>query len=355
MDFIYNYGELKPFWTCETVTAETVILTESNGEASGTLWRVPKKIINVTDYRRQTEYISDRDFTVSGNTIKLTKNSPIAFIPKVRLVGEYSEDDYQRFPTIGRVDTTHYGEDTLLPNHQICVTYTYDNSSLDFSAPKYQLDRLPALKAKFAKKEKIKILFYGDSISTGCNTSGMQNIPPFMPSWMELVSDNLAKHYGCYMDYVNTAVGGMDSCWGLEHLNENVISHNADLVVLAFGMNDGVVYSCKKFGDTITEIVKKTQTANPNTEFVLVSSMLPNPYAATNDFKPFFGNQLKYGKVLKHIEKSISGTAFCDVGTIHESLLKSKYYADMLVNNINHPNDYLAKIYAMVILQTLIL
>ena len=38
--------------------------------------------------------------------------------------------------------------------------------------------------------------------------------------------------------------------------------------------------------------------------------------------------------------------------SIHQSLLARKSYADMTGNNINHPNDYLARVYAQTLLAT---
>jgi hypothetical protein len=37
---------------------------------------------------------------------------------------------------------------------------------------------------------------------------------------------------------------------------------------------------------------------------------------------------------------------------VHGSLLSKKSYADMTGNNINHPNDYLARVYAQTLLTT---
>ena len=42
-----------------------------------------------------------------------------------------------------------------------------------------------------------------------------------------------------------------------------------------------------------------------------------------------------------------------DMTAVHESLLQRKRYADMTGNNINHANDYLARVYAQTLLKTL--
>ena len=38
---------------------------------------------------------------------------------------------------------------------------------------------------------------------------------------------------------------------------------------------------------------------------------------------------------------------------MHQSILEHKRYRDMTGNNVNHPNDFLARVYAQTILQTI--
>jgi len=46
------------------------------------------------------------------------------------------------------------------------------------------------------------------------------------------------------------------------------------------------------------------------------------------------------------------GSALADVTAVHSRLLASKRYVDMTGNNVNHPNDFLTRVYAMVVLAT---
>jgi len=44
-----------------------------------------------------------------------------------------------------------------------------------------------------------------------------------------------------------------------------------------------------------------------------------------------------------------------DIGSMHQDLLTAgKKYLDMTSNNVNHPNDFIARIYAMNVLSLLI-
>ena len=75
--------------------------------------------------------------------------------------------------------------------------------------------------------------------------------------------------------------------------------------------------------------------------------MLPNP-----DAKNFYKNQyLFHDALVEQCEKE--GVAVVNMTGMHASLLEKKRYADMTGNNVNHPNDYLARVYAQTLLQTI--
>ena len=75
--------------------------------------------------------------------------------------------------------------------------------------------------------------------------------------------------------------------------------------------------------------------------------MLPNAEA-----KGFYGNQVEFQDVLlSECEKD--GVAVANITRIHESLLAKKRYVDMTGNNVNHPNDYITRIYVQALMKTL--
>ena len=47
------------------------------------------------------------------------------------------------------------------------------------------------------------------------------------------------------------------------------------------------------------------------------------------------------------------GVAVVNMTAMHQSLLSRKRYEDMTGNNVNHPNDYLARVYAQTLFATL--
>ena len=49
--------------------------------------------------------------------------------------------------------------------------------------------------SKLEKKEPVKILIYGDSIASGCNSSSDTGDEPFAPKWYEMMEAALKKKY----------------------------------------------------------------------------------------------------------------------------------------------------------------
>ena len=75
--------------------------------------------------------------------------------------------------------------------------------------------------------------------------------------------------------------------------------------------------------------------------------MMPNA-----EVGKFLGKQEEYLPVLLSLETE--GVVVADMTTYHKSLLEHKRYYDMSGNNVNHPNDFLARAYAHVLWQTMI-
>ena len=88
---------------------------------------------------------------------------------------------------------------------------------------------------------------------------------------------------------------------------------------------------------------------NPDGEVVLLSTTYPNTESDWVRNQPLFIDELK------KLEEKYPFVAVADMTIMHYNLLeKGKRYRDMTGNNVNHPNDFLARIYAQVILKTIL-
>lgn len=153
----------------------------------------------------------------------------------------------------------------------------------------------------------------------------------------------------------NFSVGGKDSYWGLTQ-TEAVSAVNPDLVILGFGMNDGSSYTGEQaYYNNMLTIIQEIRKSNPNCEFLLLSTMLPNEKITWSEGgKSVLGNQEKYLAKLQTLAQEEVGVALADITTLHKEYLTVKKYKDMTGNNVNHPNDFLVRLYAQTIVKTIL-
>ena len=200
----------------------------------------------------------------------------------------------------------------------------------------------------------MKILFYGDSITVGCNASGTEYggmLNPYLPPWYRLVSDYLADKFNADITVENKAVGGWTVKNGQDAFDERILPHckDTDLLVLAFGMNDP--YTPEEDYIQSTKDMMDTYLAeNPNGNVLLVAPMLPNCQC-----KGWRKNQEIFENALLKIQGNYPTTSVARVTSIIFEMEKTgKPIRDWLANSVNHPTDFCVRIYAQVILQTLL-
>src|SRR5262249_39049175 len=116
---------------------------------------------------------------------------------------------------------------------------------------------------------------------------------------------------------------------------------NPDLVLVAFGQNDFWSASADSFANNITNIITTVRNKNPQTEFLLISTMRFDPAYTTNT--QYWKAVGDYAAKLKAMAGP--GVAFVDLTAISEWVYAAKKPKDC-VNDPLHPNDYLARWYA---------
>lgn len=343
-----------PIWAGNEIYYETGMIMGENGTCE--LLFTPKKIIGVYDYSLQKEFVEGKDFVIDGKKIQRLPNGNM---PYAEFSDIYSNTP-ARFPIVvvkdacpdyteGREYMT-YGERDTYTKKQFAISYEHEETWNGY-IPEGKPNRFPNLYAKAKSGKPLKTVVYGDSISTGCNSSGTEvggRIPPYADTFPVMVQKKLSKVLNCEVTLQNFAVCGWSSKNGLEKFDEQVVADDYDLMILGFGMNDGN-NPPEKFQETIEETVCRFKKISPNGEVVLIAPMLPNIET------DWLGNQTVYYKNLYELERKYPFVSVANVTQVHKDLLNSgKKYRDMTGNNINHPNDFIARVYAQVILKTIL-
>lgn len=348
---------LLPVWSGNKVYYESATFVGEEGEV--TLLHEPTGGVEVYDSMLQKTYVEGVDYIVRGRKLRRIKGGILPFFameeyylpekcvhPILATKGVCSEYNEARpFLVFGEADT--------MTKRQIAVTYTH-KEAWKGTVPADKSGRFPRLLKKLQTGESVKITFYGDSITTGCNSSGMPqggNVPPYADCFPVMVKKHLEKQYGVNVDYVNTAVGGWTTAQGLENFSERVLDRNVDLLVLGFGMND-IWGKPQEYAERMEKMIELFFEKNPDGELLLLSSMFPN---VETNWATETTSMREFEKILLTFEEKYPSVSVADITQMQADLLASgKRYRDTTGNNVNHPNDFLARIYAQVILKTLI-
>lgn len=337
---------VNPFWDSKYMYNETMMFVGKDDCPS--MLFTAEEVISVRSYDLKTEYKEGKDYVIEDNCIKLTPDTSIPYYTEE----EYYPTTYKPGACFGctRDDKNYilFGEGDTFCKKQIAVTYRHSGWN-KVSEIADMSDRFSRSLEKLEKGKPLNVVFYGDSITTGANSSGIIGVGPYAQSFPEMIVGWLEKKYpSSKITYVNTAVGGMNTKWGADNVEQRVNAHNPDLVFIGFGMNDPSL-APSVYKEQIRSVIDSVKSALEETEIMLFSSILPNEEVAG-----FFGNQRLFEAELKDLADELNGVGVAPITSMHEYLLKTKRYYDMTGNNVNHPNDFLARIYAQVILKSLI-
>jgi len=340
----FNFDELMtPYWTGSTIRNESVLMLSSDGQQpEAPLLFHPSDVgsIIVQDAQLTTTYAQGVDwiYDSSTNKIKLTTGSAAPYMNKAELYPSAEPSGCFIVDKIGGGDVLGC-EGHFFHDRQLVVSYKHEPNQWLGAVPAYQGMNMPVTTAKLKNGQPIKVTLYGDSISVGLNASGVVSAPPHLPNWGTLAMVKLQSNFASNLTFRNPSVGGKLSDWGAQNVNTLVSQEQPDLVIIAFGMNDGSGnIAPSAFKSNIQSIINDVRALNPNAEFILVAPTLANPETF------FAGNQADYKEVLQQL--TASGTVLMDMTSIHQTLLNNKRFQDMTGNNVNHPNDFLVRAYA---------
>jgi lysophospholipase L1-like esterase len=334
------------YWQGDIMYQESVMVLQNE---DGTIPIIPllykaKQIVSVRSSDLATEFKQGKDYALEDGKLRILPGSAI---PVTSYAEYYPSEESANTKNLNEEHGGGYilySEGAVMHKKQIAVTYTHEDTYTG-EIPAYKGDQLPKLQEKLKNGEAVKIAIYGDSISTGRNSSAFDKAAPMAETWFDMFIKKLQQKYpDAQITYYNPSVSGKTAAWGNEQAM-NLLEEDTDLCIIGFGANDGTrKIAASAFKSNIQMIMSVATAKSPDCEFVLISTMLPNPETI------FAGVHKTYLPELLKMETT--GVVVADVTTFHESLLQKKRYYDMSGNNVNHPNDFMARSYAQVIFQT---
>lgn len=337
-----------PFWQSSTMYNECISFHEdSAGNITAKLLFKPIQVIAVKDNSLKIDL-------VEGVHYKFDENNPQTliwlagdenFVIPYFKSGEVTSTHQDSCGTPGIIGNCMYCVGEWLYSKQLAITYTYDINENEAPHAEYSGALLPKTISKLKNGEDLKIIIYGDSIFTGCDSSASYGRDPKTPTFIQLLKDQLGAFYpNANIKVSNPSVGGWQATNGLENVDKLVTRRNPDLVILGFGMNDANVSGGKE-AEYMQQMMDAILVSNPDCEFIVVSTFHANPDIGWDI------QQGTHAAGFKTLEKV--GVATMDMYKLHTYILERKYYQDTTGNNVNHPNDWFARQYASQLLTML--
>jgi lysophospholipase L1-like esterase len=170
----------------------------------------------------------------------------------------------------------------------------------------------------------------------------MLKIAPFLPPWIELFTSQLKESFADpAIVLYNASQSGADSAWARRMASRMVGTLKPDLVIVAFGQNDFWSISPDDFEANIRSVIAEVRAANPDAEFLLLSTMRFDPVYSTNS--DYWNLVTQYDDRLRKLQGP--RVQLVDFTAISGAVFAAKEPKDCL-NDPLHPDDYLARWYA---------
>lgn len=372
----YNEDDYKnamsaPYWKGNVMYNELSLpILYENGEVYAKLYYAPTKVFAVKDQKLEKTYEEGKDYVVDKENKKLVipKGSSIPALYEKADEGENPPEGFAYTTgmpnnidlyTIWNLGTGNfvYTESAYFYGKYLSVSYAYDVEDLDTSVfAKYDATTLTAVRNKLKNGEEISLVTIGDSITEGCSSTGDNlHVAPNTPCYAKQIKTELERVYGAKVKLTNIGKGGSESKWPLSGEGSAALGKAKeaapDLCIIAYGMNDSSSQvSPVAYDDNIRSIIREIKNVSENCEFILVNSFPCNPLYE-RDATLFDGYLKKLNKIAAEDEGGHIVVA--DMQKVGKYYMQTKKYCEISSSNVNHPNDFLHRVYAMNIVSTI--
>lgn len=345
-----------PYWQGNIVYNESITFyRDASGRAAAPLLFDVAEIISVKSADLKTTYVEGVDYTIENGMLVLTPNSAIPCFQYSDLYFSSNKPGWSW--ELKKGGYTLFQEGTYFHQHQVAVTYLHTQPWTGYK-PAFQKSMLPKIISKLEAGEDVNIVYLGDSITKGGNASGMFGAEPNMPIWTEMVTAMLKRAYpDAKISTFSASENGATTAQALKNLRQLCSNHKPDLVIIGFGMNDGSDSNIPpdRFQENIRSIMEMNDLlSGKSCDYLLLSTTLPNQEVKLGDANTQKEHSAKLFELEKQGTATTGGVVVADMTAIHSYMLQSKRFIDMTANNINHPNDFLARAYAQVVCRMLI-
>ena len=210
---------MKPVWETQVIYNETVMFfKDKDGTIKDKTLLYPiSKILEVRNNTLNTLYEEGKDYSVVDGKLHYLEGSSIYLMEYDNYYLDAPNNSNAAFSSVKEEGKYYYySEGDYFSSKQVSVTYI---RTTEWNGPEVKRDKtkLPKTMEKLKNGEALNVVFYGDSIMEGCNSSAFNKVEPNMPTLSKLVTKKLVNYYeNPEITEINTAVGGWSSANGVQ-------------------------------------------------------------------------------------------------------------------------------------------
>ena len=198
----------------------------------------------------------------------------------------------------------------------------------------------------------INIVAFGDSVTHGI--LGYNEVGYDTTYWNCLRNKILSIRNYVPVNVIDSGIEGITAKDSLERMDRDVISHNPDLVIIMFGLND-VNFPIEEYTESLATMFKK---CNENGIFtIFMTPNMLNTYVAEDTFEGYrtyaekTAEMQNNGRMDMYIEaaKKIAeenNILVCDCYSIWKEISKTEDTTMLLANRVNHPIREMHELFA---------
>lgn len=198
----------------------------------------------------------------------------------------------------------------------------------------------------------INIVAFGDSVTHGAVAQGEMNYETVY--WNRLKNKILTVRDYVPVNVINAGIAGITADASIERMDSQVFTHNPDLIIVCFGLND-VNRELDVYLSSLKTIFERCKNSGVETIF-LTPNMLNTyvdedtderllEYAAKTAEMQNNGRMDKYMSSAVALAKEI-GIEVCDCYSKWKELSKTEDTTKLLANHINHPTKEMHELFA---------
>ena len=203
----------------------------------------------------------------------------------------------------------------------------------------------------------ITIVAFGDSVTHGAVAHDEIDYETVYWNRLKKKINNLRNYVP--VNVINAGIGGITAKDSLKRMDKQVLSHNPDLIIVCFGLND-VNGTLEDYLNSLEEIFEKAQKSGAEVIFMtpnmLNTSVLDDTAEEHYEYAIKTAKMQNEGRMDLYMESAVQlatrmGVKVCDCYKKWKKLSETQDVTYLLANRINHPTKEMHELFAESLLE----